>query len=384
MARYTVTLRADKARYPVLLSNGNLVEQGDARRRPPLRDVARPVSRSRATCSRWSRATSPRSTTRSRHAHRAATVALQDLRRRRRTCEMPARDGRRSSASMRWDEERFGREYDLDAFMIVAPTTSTWARWRTRASTSSTAGTCWPTPRPRPTTTSRGDRGRGRPRVLPQLDRQPRHLPRLVPAVAEGRPHGLPRPGVLERPGLARASSASTRSRTCAASSSPRTPARWRTRCGPDEYLEINNFYTATVYEKGAEVVRMLHTLLGRERLPPRHGPVLRAPRRPGRDLRRLRAGDAGRLRRRPRAVQALVLPGRHAGRRGARRATTRRRAPTRSTSRRRTPPTPGSRAEAAAAHPARRRADRTRRPRPAAAARRRAHRAAPRHACSS
>ena len=31
----------------------------------------------------------------------------------------------------------------------------------------------------------------------------------------------------------------------------------------PDSYIEINNFYTLTVYEKGAEVVRMLHTLLG-------------------------------------------------------------------------------------------------------------------------
>ena len=31
----------------------------------------------------------------------------------------------------------------------------------------------------------------------------------------------------------------------------------------PASYTEINNFYTATVYEKGAEVVRMLHTLLG-------------------------------------------------------------------------------------------------------------------------
>lgn len=31
----------------------------------------------------------------------------------------------------------------------------------------------------------------------------------------------------------------------------------------PERYREINNFYTATVYEKGAEVVRMLHTLLG-------------------------------------------------------------------------------------------------------------------------
>ena len=31
----------------------------------------------------------------------------------------------------------------------------------------------------------------------------------------------------------------------------------------PDTYSEINNFYTATVYEKGAEVIRMLRTLLG-------------------------------------------------------------------------------------------------------------------------
>jgi len=34
----------------------------------------------------------------------------------------------------------------------------------------------------------------------------------------------------------------------------------------PDSYVEINNFYTVTVYNKGAEVVRMLHHLLGPER----------------------------------------------------------------------------------------------------------------------
>ena len=31
----------------------------------------------------------------------------------------------------------------------------------------------------------------------------------------------------------------------------------------PDEVIEMNNFYTVTVYDKGAEVIRMLHTLLG-------------------------------------------------------------------------------------------------------------------------
>ena len=33
----------------------------------------------------------------------------------------------------------------------------------------------------------------------------------------------------------------------------------------PDRYKEINNFYTVTVYHKGAEVIRMMHTLLGPE-----------------------------------------------------------------------------------------------------------------------
>ena len=31
----------------------------------------------------------------------------------------------------------------------------------------------------------------------------------------------------------------------------------------PSSYIEINNFYTATVYEKGAEIIRMIHTLVG-------------------------------------------------------------------------------------------------------------------------
>ena len=33
----------------------------------------------------------------------------------------------------------------------------------------------------------------------------------------------------------------------------------------PASYIEINNFYTTTIYEKGAEVIRMMHTLLGKD-----------------------------------------------------------------------------------------------------------------------
>jgi aminopeptidase N len=56
MAVYTVTLRADKAKYPVLLSNGNLVDQGDLDAGPNgprhSRSGTTP-SPSPATCSRW-------------------------------------------------------------------------------------------------------------------------------------------------------------------------------------------------------------------------------------------------------------------------------------------------------------------------------------------
>ena len=46
----------------------------------------------------------------------------------------------------------------------------------------------------------------------------------------------------------------------------------------PDSYLEISNFYTLTVYEKGAEVVRMMRTLLGGGGLSQGDGPLLRSP----------------------------------------------------------------------------------------------------------
>ena len=36
----------------------------------------------------------------------------------------------------------------------------------------------------------------------------------------------------------------------------------------PSSYMKIDNFYTATIYEKGAEVIRMLKTLLGDDDFP--------------------------------------------------------------------------------------------------------------------
>ena len=85
--------------------------------------------------------------------------------------------------------------------------------------------------------------------------------------------------------------------RAARARSFPRTPGPMAHPVRPQSYMEISNFYTATVYEKGAEVVRMIHTLIGAAAFPQGHGSLLRAPRRPGGDDRRFRAGD-GRMQR--------------------------------------------------------------------------------------
>ena len=85
----------------------------------------------------------------------------------------------------------------------------------------------------------------------------------------------------------------------------------------PDSYIEISNFYTATIYNKGAELIRMMHTMLGAEKLPGGHRPLFRASRRPGRDLRGFRLRDGGGERNRPPALPCLVQPGRHAADQG-------------------------------------------------------------------
>ena len=113
----------------------------------------------------------------------------------------------------------------------------------------------------------------------------------------------------------------------------------------PELYHEINNFYTTTVYEKGAEVMRMLKTCCsGGDAF--RKGMDLYFERHDGEaatieqfvQLLRRRIGA------RPVAIHALVFAGRHAGSRRRRHATMRRRRPTRCNCRNRWRRRPASR----------------------------------------
>ena len=288
MAVYTTRIEADKAEAPVLLANGNLVAAGDVPGTAAISRSGTIRSRSPPTCSRWSAASSACVEDRFR------TMSGRDV-----TLRIYVEPGKEDRCRL-----RHGRAEALDALgregvrpRIRSRHLHDRRRLRLQHGRDGEQGPQHlqrqiraGLARDRDRRRLRQHRGDHRARVLPQLDRQPHHLPRLVPALPEGRADGLPRPGVLGRRALARGQAHRRRARPARARSSPRTPARSPIRCGRELYHEINNFYTATVYEKGAEVVRMLKTLLGAGQLPRRHGPLFRAPRRRGRDGRGLRA----------------------------------------------------------------------------------------------
>jgi aminopeptidase N len=117
MAVYTVTLRADKARFPVLLSNGNLLEQGEldgGRHFAKWHDPFRKPSYLFALVAGNLVAREQRIRTRSGKDHLLQIfVRPGDL-------EKTEHAMNSLVASVVWDEARFGLPLDLDRYMIVA------------------------------------------------------------------------------------------------------------------------------------------------------------------------------------------------------------------------------------------------------------------------
>jgi hypothetical protein len=316
MASYTVTLRADKARYPVLLSNGNLVEQGNLE---DGRHFARWVDPHRKPSYLFALVAGRLVCREQRITSRAGKDHLLQVYVRAGDLDKTEHAMNSLMASVAWDEARFGLPLDLERFMIVATSDFNMGAMENKGlNIFNTKYVLASRHRHRHRLCEH--RERGRPRVLPQLDRQPRDLPRLVPAVAQGRPDGLPRPGIQPGHGRQPAPGRSSASRTCARCASaqfPKTPAHGapgaaRQLPGDRQFLHHHG-----VREGCRSRPHDAHP--GRPgRLCQGDGAVLRTPRRPGRDLRRLCPGHC---RRQPglfteppaAAVQALVQPGGHA-----------------------------------------------------------------------
>ena len=117
MASYTVTLRADRRRYPVLLSNGNLVEQGELE---DGRHYAKWVDPHKKPCYLFALvagrlvAREQRITARNGQQHLLQVYV--------RPGDLDKTEHAMNSlmASVAWDETRFGLPLDLERFMIVA------------------------------------------------------------------------------------------------------------------------------------------------------------------------------------------------------------------------------------------------------------------------
>lgn len=117
LARYTTTIIADKTRYPVLLSNGNLISQqelSDNRHQVTWQDPFKKPCYLFALVGGDLDCLQDEFITRS---GRKVTLKIFSDKGESEKC-LHAMDSIKKS--MRWDEEKYGREYDLDIFMIVA------------------------------------------------------------------------------------------------------------------------------------------------------------------------------------------------------------------------------------------------------------------------
>jgi aminopeptidase N len=120
------------ALYPVLLSNGNLVEQGDLP--DGGRHFAKWVDPHKKPSYLFALVAGKLVARQQRITSRAGNEHLLEVYVRRGDLGKTEHAMNSLMASVAWDEARFGLSLDLERFMIVATSaTSTWAPWKTRA-----------------------------------------------------------------------------------------------------------------------------------------------------------------------------------------------------------------------------------------------------------
>ncbi len=259
MARYTTTIEADAARFPVLLSNGNRTGQetlDGGRHRVSWRDPFPKPSYLFALVAADLRC----------HAGSFRTHSGRDVRLEiwvepvnLDACGHALRSLQRAMA---WDEETFGLEYDLDLYMIVAVSDFNMAAMENKGLNIFNAK--YVLAKPETATDDdyenieaviaheyfhnwTGNRVTCRDWFQLTLKEgltvfRDEQFTADMTSAAVKRIHDV----------------ITLRTAQFAEDQSPTAhPIR------PDAYIEMNNFYTVTVYSKGAEVVRMMHTLLG-------------------------------------------------------------------------------------------------------------------------
>ncbi|HEX9535620.1 MAG TPA: aminopeptidase N, partial [Stellaceae bacterium] len=261
MARYTTTIIADKARFPVLLSNGNPIESGEAgggRHWARWVDPHPKPSYLFALVAGDLVAVHDRFTTRS---GKEVALAIWVRRGDEDKCGHAMASLKKA---MRWDEDVFGLEYDLDVFNIVAVSDFNMGAMENKGL--NIFNTRYVLAKPETAT---------------DTDYQ-----NIEAVIAHEYFHNWTGNRVTCRDwfqlslkeGLtvfrdqefsadqgSRAVRRIAEVRTLRAIQFPEDDGPLAHPVRPDSYIRIDNFYTPTVYNKGAELVRMIHTLIGRE-----------------------------------------------------------------------------------------------------------------------
>ncbi len=259
MARYTTKIIADKKRYPILLSNGNLVaseELSNGQHSATWVDPFKKPSYLFALVAGDLDCMEDFFTTQS---GRRVTLRIYVEHGNLDKC---AHAMQAVKKSMRWDEEKFGREYDLDIYMIVGVGDFNMGAMENKGL--NIFNTQYILAKPETATDT--------------------DYVNIESVIAHEYCHNWTGNRITCRDwfqlslkeGLTifrdQSFTADTTSPTVArindvvdlrASQFPEDAGPLAHPVRPDSYVEINNFYTSTIYNKGAEVIRMQQTLIG-------------------------------------------------------------------------------------------------------------------------
>lgn len=265
MAKYTVMLRADKKKYPVLLSNGNLIEEGDlgdGRHYALWEDPFKKPSYLFALVA-------------GQLVCQEETIKLKSGRDA--LLQVWVEDGNLDKTqhamdslinSIRWDEERFGLELDLDRFMIVAVGDFNMGAMENKGL--NIFNTKYVLANPRIATDvdyANIEAVVGHEYFHNWTGNRVTCRDWFQLSLKEGLTVFRDQEFSADMVGTdsGRAVKRIDDVRVLRQAQFPEDAGPMAHPVRPDSFVEISNFYTVTIYEKGSEVVRMYQTLLGRD-----------------------------------------------------------------------------------------------------------------------
>jgi len=270
MSSYRVTLRGDKTRYPQLLSNGNLVharDLDDGRHEAVWQDPhPKP-------CYLFALVAGDFACREQTITTRGGRQALLQIYSDHDTHDQTAWALESLVRAVRWDETRFGLELDLDRFMVVAARDFNMGAMENKGLNVFNAAYVLADPQTATDASYRaieavigheyfhnwtGNRVTCRDWFQLSL-KEGLTVFRDQEFSADVMAQGLPARQAASARAVKRIDDVST----LRLAQFPEDAGPMAHPIRPESYQSISNFYTATVYEKGAEVIRMQHTLLG-------------------------------------------------------------------------------------------------------------------------